>query len=85
MDEALAAMVQRKAENVGSEAASAAVDSTDLAAEGLSLRTQMQRAVEEERCGRVRLCARTCAYLLHLRIAHCLCMFGFVCWCARGF
>ena len=51
MDEALDAMAQRKVENVGSEAASAAMDSGALAAEGLGLRTQMQRAVEEERCG----------------------------------
>mmetsp|Transcript_25874 Transcript_25874/g.66704 ORF Transcript_25874/g.66704 Transcript_25874/m.66704 type:complete len:499 (+) Transcript_25874:102-1598(+) len=49
VDEALSVMMQRKVQNVNSEAASAAMDSGELAAEGLGLRTQMQRAVEEER------------------------------------
>ena len=49
VDEALNEMVQRKAENVGGEAAAAALDSTELAEEGLKLRAQMQKAVEEER------------------------------------
>ena len=77
VDEALAAMMQRKADNVGGEAASAAVDSSELAAEGLGLRTQMQRAVEEERCvstwlciakaGVVCACAAVCFPCLGLR------------------
>ncbi|KAF5827961.1 Hemimethylated DNA-binding protein YccV like-domain-containing protein [Dunaliella salina] len=49
VDEALSVMMQRKVQNVSSEAASAAMDSSELAAEGLGLRAKMQQAVEEER------------------------------------
>ncbi|KAL6764350.1 hypothetical protein V8C86DRAFT_2474337 [Haematococcus lacustris] len=48
VDEAMAAMAKRKASNVGSEAASAALSAADFASEGLRLRAAMVRAVESE-------------------------------------
>lgn len=49
MDEAIALMKERKAEQGGSPASVAQLSVDDFTNEGLRLRTEMQRAVEEER------------------------------------
>jgi hypothetical protein len=48
VDEAVAAMKQRKAANVGNKGSAAALSVEDYASEGLRLRTAMARAVEKE-------------------------------------
>lgn len=49
VDEAVKEMKERKARNMGTPAGSAQLSVTDYATEGLRLRTEMQRAVQEER------------------------------------
>ncbi len=49
IDETLKEMQAMKSKNAGGSGPSAAQSAADLAAEGLRLRSEMQRAVEEER------------------------------------
>lgn len=63
---ALRDMLERKAASaaasmseedaVGAGVAQASLDMSDTMSEGLRLRSEMQRAVQEERCGFCRLC-----------------------------
>lgn len=61
VDEAIKAMQQRKSRNAGQPAAASELTPADFAAEGLRLRTEMQRAVEAEQC--VLRCAVLCCPL----------------------
>lgn len=49
VDEAVAAMKERKAKNASSPGVDASLNPQDFASEGLRLRTEMQRAVDQER------------------------------------
>ena len=63
-EEALSLMRQRKAYNTGSEAAGSGLQGIGaIGAEGLRLRSQLQRAVEEERCGAVQVLLFACRHL----------------------